>query len=104
MGSRQIIPLYLCRWKATSGRKYEDVRKAALKANPALLSEYKDIMQEMEAQQPEDFAAIIKADPKVAPVIAKLVAIRKQSGTVSTTESVRVQGNHDGFLDNSASA
>ena len=56
--------------------KYEDVRKAALTANPALQSEYKDILQKMNVQQTEDFAAIVKTDPKVAPVIAKLEALR----------------------------
>jgi hypothetical protein len=65
-------------------QRYHNARQGALQANPALQSEYQDILQKMDAQQAADFAAIVKVNPKVAPVVAKLVALRAQHGTPIT--------------------
>jgi len=55
------------------------VRDATLQANPDLAAEYKQLVAEMQAQQAKFDAAMIKADPKVAPLVAKLVALRERS-------------------------
>jgi hypothetical protein len=52
-------------------------RDAVLQANPDLAGEYKQIITDMQAQQDKFDAAMIKADPKVAPIVAKLVALRQ---------------------------
>jgi hypothetical protein len=55
-------------------------REAALQANPDLAAEYKQIINDMQIQQAKFDAAMIKADPKVAPIVAKLVALRQLNG------------------------
>jgi len=55
-------------------------RDAALQANPDLAAEYKEIIQEMQMQQNELDVAMIKADPKVASIVAKLVELRQRNG------------------------
>jgi len=54
-------------------------RESVLRNNPDLAAEYKQIMDEMQAQQTKLDAAIIKADPKAAPIVAKLVALRQRN-------------------------
>jgi len=54
-------------------------REAVLRTNPDLAAEYKQIMDEMQAQQTKVDAAIIKADPKAAPIVAKLVVLRQRN-------------------------
>ncbi len=61
-------------------RQLQSARDAALQANPDLAAEYKQIISDMQAQQVKFDAALIKADPKVAPVVAKLVALRQING------------------------
>ena len=56
-------------------------RDAALRANPGLAAEEKEIIGEIQAQQDKFDAAAIKADPKVAPIIAKLTALHHLGGT-----------------------
>ena len=62
-------------------QKYRVARQEALQTNPALQDNYKDILKSMDAQQTKLDAAMIKANPDLAPVIAKLVALRKQHST-----------------------
>ena len=47
---------------------------AALKADPDLEAEGKDLMDKMKAYHEKLDAAMIKADPNVAPIIAKMEA------------------------------
>jgi len=54
-------------------------REAVLRTNPDLAAEYKQIMDEMQTQQTKLDAAIIKADPKAAPIVAKLVSLRQRN-------------------------
>ena len=55
-------------------------REAALRVNPDLAAEEKEIISEIQAQQDKFDAAAIKADPKVAPIIARLTALRHLGG------------------------
>jgi len=56
-------------------------RNAVMQANPDLAVEYKEIINEMQAQQTKLDAAMIKADPKVAAIIAKLVELRQRNAS-----------------------
>ena len=51
-------------------------RTAALKANPALMQKGAEISAKMHAFQQKLDAAIIKADPTIAPLLAKLALLR----------------------------
>jgi len=53
---------------------------AALQANPDLATQEKTLHQEMEAFQKQLDAAMITADPKVAPLIQKMQAAHKHHG------------------------
>jgi hypothetical protein len=61
----------------TEFQQLRTARDAILQANPDLAAEYKQIINDMQAQQAKLDAAMIKADPKVAPIVAKLVALRQ---------------------------
>ena len=50
-------------------------REAAMRANPDLVAEETEISREIQAQLAKMDAAAIKADPKVAPILAKLAAL-----------------------------
>jgi hypothetical protein len=54
-------------------------RETALRNNPDLATEYRTLVAEMDAQQKKLDAAMISADPKVAPVVAKLDIIRQRN-------------------------
>ncbi len=58
----------------------KDAREAALKANPSLETEGKDLMAKMEAYKKKLNAAMIKADPKVEPLITKMESHRPHGG------------------------
>jgi hypothetical protein len=60
-------------------RRFRSAREAALSQNPDLAAEYKEIISEIENQQQKLDAAMIKADPAVAPIIVKLKIIRKSN-------------------------
>ncbi len=64
--------------RAANGQKYHSARQAALAAHPELQNEYKDILKTMDGQQAKLDAAMLKADPKLGPVMAKLQALRAQ--------------------------
>ena len=60
-----------------TGEEKEELRQAhdaAMQADPALDAEGKDLKEKMNAYRKKVDAAMIKADPKVAPIIAKLEA------------------------------
>ena len=59
-------------------QKYRAARESALHADPALQAEYKDILQKIDTQQTGLDAAMLKADPKLTSVVAKLVALHNQ--------------------------
>jgi len=60
--------------------QFRAARDSALQANPDLAAEYKQILADMQAQQAKLDAAMVKADPKAAPIVAKLVALRQING------------------------
>jgi CHASE3 domain sensor protein len=60
-------------------QELRSVRETTLKNNPDLAAEYKALLAEMDEQQKDLEAAMIKADPKVAPIVAKLEALRKHN-------------------------
>ena len=60
-------------------QQFRAARDAVLQANPDLAAEYKDIIHAMQDEQSKLDAAMIKADPKVAPIVAKLVALRQHN-------------------------
>jgi hypothetical protein len=64
-------------------QKYRSARQTVLAANPDLQSQYKEILQELDAQQSKLDAAMDKADPKATPIIAKLEALRAHNGAPS---------------------
>ncbi len=53
----------------------KSAREKALAANPELATEYKAILQAQEDQEKQYNDALIKMDPKMAPIIAKLQAL-----------------------------
>jgi len=60
-------------------QEYHSARQKVLQANPELASEYKELIEQETAQQRALDAAMIQADPKVAPVVAKLEMIRQRN-------------------------
>ena len=64
---------------ANDWQKYHAAREKALQENPDLAAEYKELLGEVADQQAKVDAAMIKADPKVVPIIAKLAEIRKHN-------------------------
>jgi hypothetical protein len=61
-------------------QRLRTARAAALQANPDLAAEYKQIIDDMQTEETKFDAAMIKADPKVAPIVAKLAALRQRNG------------------------
>jgi len=56
------------------------VRETTLRANPNLATEYKQIIDDLRDEQAKLDAAMVKANPKVAPIIAKLTVLRQRNG------------------------
>jgi hypothetical protein len=61
-------------------QKYHAARQGALTANPELRDEYQDLLKQMDALQVKSDDAMVAADPKLKPVIAKLDALRMRNG------------------------
>jgi len=61
-------------------QKLRSTRDQVLQSNPDLQAEYKQILKKMDAQQASLDDAMIKADPAVKPVVAKLVELRQKNG------------------------
>lgn len=59
-------------------RQYRDVREKTLADNPDLAAEYQSLRHQLEQQEKDLDAAMVKADPQVAPIVARLEAIRTQ--------------------------
>jgi hypothetical protein len=64
---------------ATEWQGYHTTREKALHDNPALAAEYKDLLAEVNQHQADVEAAMVKADPKVAPIVAKLTTMREHN-------------------------
>jgi len=60
-------------------QELRSARDATLRDNPDLAAEYKTLLAEMDEQQKDLDAAMIKADPNAAPIVAKLVALRQHN-------------------------
>ena len=60
-------------------QELRSTRDTTLQSNPDLAAEYKSLLAEMDQQQKDLDAAMIKADPKVAPIVAKLEQLRKKN-------------------------
>jgi hypothetical protein len=58
---------------------YHAAREQTLRDHPELTAEYNALLAEMNQQQEDMDAAMIKADPKVAIVVEKLAVIRKHN-------------------------
>src|SRR5580698_608809 len=56
---------------------------AALQANPDLTAESRKLAERMHAFEDKIDAAMVKADPTLAPIIAKIEAARHAQGTAS---------------------
>jgi len=64
-------------------QKLRSTRDQVLQSNPDLQAEYKQILKKMDGQQATLDDAMIKADPAVKPVIAKLVELRQKNGALA---------------------
>jgi hypothetical protein len=69
-------------------QKLKAAREATMQTNPELQAEYKEILSDLDAQQSKLETAMIKADPKVAPIIAKLKQMRQMSLAHSAPPSI----------------
>jgi hypothetical protein len=63
-------------------------RSAALQANPDLISQNKKLLDKMRDFEDKVDAAMVKADPNIAPIIAKFEAGRRRSAVATTSPSV----------------
>jgi hypothetical protein len=70
-------------------QEFCNARDTTFRNNPDLAAEYKTLLTEMDKQQQEMEAAMIKADPKVAPLVVKLEAVRKSMSLPSGPVSAR---------------
>jgi hypothetical protein len=61
-------------------QKYHAARQGALVANPGLRDQYQGFLKQMDALQVKSDDAMVAADPKLKPVIAKLEALRMRNG------------------------
>ncbi len=61
------------------------VRDITLQKRPDLAAEYKSLLAEMDDQQKRLDEAMIKADPKVAPIVAKLEQLRKKNSVAHSS-------------------
>jgi hypothetical protein len=68
-------------------QQLQAARDAAMQANPDLAAEYKQIIKDLQNEQNELDTAMIKADPKVEPIVAKLVALRQRNGAPAPSSS-----------------
>jgi hypothetical protein len=69
--------------KVSEWQEFHSDRESALKNNPKLASEYKRLMADLGQQQKGLETAMLKTDPKLVPMLAKLEALRlHNSGTV----------------------
>ena len=64
---------------ATEMQQLRAARQATIDGNPDLTAEYKQIKADLQAQQAKLDEAMIKADPKVAPTLAKLAEMRQRA-------------------------
>jgi hypothetical protein len=60
-------------------QEYHNDREKVLQQNSELAAEYKTLMEKANAQQNALDAAMIKADPEVAPIVAKLEGLRERN-------------------------
>jgi hypothetical protein len=70
---------------ASEMQEYRSTEEQTLRAHPELAAEYKELIDEMAGQEKDLEAAMIKADPAVAPVVAKLRALRERNTNPSST-------------------
>ena len=71
------LPISSTSIKPSDWQEFHSDRETTLKADPELASEYKALLTEMDKQQKDLESAMIKANPKVAPIVAKLELMRK---------------------------
>ena len=63
--------------------EYMLTRQKVLQENPNLAAEFNELQGEFGAQQKDLDAAMIKVDPKVSSILAKMDAVRQQRATTS---------------------
>ena len=69
-------------------QEYHEARQKTLADNPELAAEYQSLLTKIAQQEEKLNAAMIQADPKVAPIIAKLAAARQQSAPSGTASPI----------------
>jgi hypothetical protein len=75
----RIIPrMTVTATSANLWQAYALARQQALQQNPELAAEYKQLQAEMQVQMKKLEAAIVRTDPKTAPIIAKYHAMRER--------------------------
>lgn len=67
-------------------QRYHAARVKVLHDNPQLAAEYKHLLGEIEQHQHEMDTAIIKVDPKIAPVVSQLATTRQQGFRQATAQ------------------
>ena len=66
---------------ARQWQEYQTTREKTLRENPDLAAEYQGLLAEVKKHQADIEAAMVKSDPKVAPIVAKLALIRERNMT-----------------------
>ncbi len=70
-------------------QQYQDyiikAQQKVLQDNPTLMAEYKEILSEFDAQRGKLNDAMIKTDPKVAPIVARLEAMHRRAVALAGT-------------------
>lgn len=64
-------------------QEYRQAHDKVLHENQALASEYKGLLDEAKAQEKALEAAMVKIDPKIAPIIAKLQELRQRNSVAT---------------------
>ena len=59
-------------------QEYAQARQKALQQNPELAAEYKELQADMQVQMKKLETVIVRTDPKTAPIIAKVHAMRER--------------------------
>jgi hypothetical protein len=68
---------------------YHKTREQVLQTNPQLAAEYHELLDEINKHQQDIEAAMVKADPKAAPIVTKLASMRERNmaQTLSATSA-----------------
>jgi hypothetical protein len=65
--------------RVSDWQEYHQTRDQTLRQNPDLSAKYKTLLSDISKQEENLDAAMIKSDPTVAPILAKLAALRERN-------------------------